>query len=96
MEVNKSLLTHLLKAYGKYPDGRYIDRLRQAMLQQIIACGESGFVRSLEVMIATVPYELHIANERYYYSLMLIWMRLLGFKIRGEEHTAIGRPDAVW
>jgi hypothetical protein len=96
MEVNKSLLTHLLKAYGKYPDGRYIDRLRQAMQQQIIACDESGFARSLEVMIATVPYELHIANERYYHSLMLIWMRLLGFKIRGEEHTCIGRPDAVW
>jgi hypothetical protein len=46
------------------------------MQQQIIACDESGFARSLETMIATVPSGLHIADESYYYSLTLIWMRL--------------------
>jgi hypothetical protein len=96
MEVSKSLLTHLLKAYGKYLDERYIDELRRTMQQQITACDESGFARSLETMVATVPYELHIACESYYHSLMLIWMRLLGFKIRAEELNNLGRSDAVW
>jgi hypothetical protein len=96
MEVNQSLLTHLLKAYGKYPDERYIDELRRTMQRQIADCDESGFARSLEVMIATVPYDLHIPHEHYYHSLMLIWMRLFGFKIRAEEHTSLGRSDAVW
>jgi hypothetical protein len=27
---------------------------------------------------------------------MMLWMRLLGFKIRGEEHNNLGRSDAVW
>jgi hypothetical protein len=27
---------------------------------------------------------------------MLLWMRLLGFKIHGEDHNNIGRSDAVW
>jgi hypothetical protein len=96
MEVNKSLLTHLLKAFGKYPDNLYIDELQKTMQQQIADCDEAGFARSLEVMIATVPSELHVPCEHYYHSLMLIWMRLLGFKIRAEEHTNIGRSDAVW
>jgi hypothetical protein len=66
------------------------------MQQQIINFDEVGFSRSLEVMVSTVPYELHIPAESYYHSLMLIWMRLLGFKIHGEEHNNIGRSDAVW
>jgi hypothetical protein len=95
-EVNNALLKCLLKAYGKYSDDRYIDELRKIMQQQITACDESGFARSLETMVATVPYELHIACESYYHSLMLMWMRLIGFKIRAEEHNNLGRSDAVW
>ena len=95
-EVNESLLAHLLKAYGKYPDARYIDELRKTMQRQITGIDESGFARSLEVMIATVPYDIHIPCEHYYHSLMMLWMRLLGFKIRGEEHNSLGRSDIVW
>ncbi|MDR2383912.1 MAG: PD-(D/E)XK nuclease domain-containing protein, partial [Prevotellaceae bacterium] len=62
----------------------------------ITDCNESGFARSLEAMIATVPYELHIACESYYHSLMLIWMRLLGFNIRAEEPNNLGCSDLVW
>jgi hypothetical protein len=47
-------------------------------------------------MIATVPSELHIKHEHYYHSLMLIWMRLLGFKVRAEEPNNLGRSDIVW
>jgi hypothetical protein len=96
MEVNESLLTHLLKAYGKYPDKRYIDDLRRTMQQQIVDYDEPGFAHSLETMIAAVPFKLHIEHEHYYHSLMLIWMRLLGFKIRAEEPNNLGCSDAVW
>jgi hypothetical protein len=48
------------------------------------------------MMIATVPGGLHIPQESYYHSLMLIWMRLLGFNIHGEAPNNIGRADAVW
>jgi hypothetical protein len=66
------------------------------MEQQINACDEAGFTNSLEVMIATVPYNLHRTDEAYYHTLMLIWMRLLGFKIQGEKPNNRGRADAVW
>jgi hypothetical protein len=95
MEVNDSLLTHLLQAYGKYPNEWFIDDLRKTVQRQITNFDEAGFARSLEVMIATIPSLLHVPQERYYHSLMLLWLRSLGFKTRGEEHTNIGRLDAV-
>jgi hypothetical protein len=94
-EVYEALLTCLLQAYGKYP-GEQIDSLRLTMERQLTACDEAGFARSLEVLIATVPYELHIPREAYYHSLMLIWMRMLGFSIQGEVLNNLGRADAVW
>jgi hypothetical protein len=94
-EVNRAFLTHLLKAYGKYPIEQ-VDSLRRTMERQINACDEAGFAESLEIMIATVPYELHRTDEAYYHTMMLIWMRLLGFRIQGEKPNNRGRADALW
>jgi hypothetical protein len=66
------------------------------MSEQIINFDEVGFAHSLELMVATIPYDLHVPNERYYDSLVLSWLRILGFRVRGEEHNDIGRSDAVW
>ncbi|MDR2643302.1 MAG: AAA family ATPase [Planctomycetaceae bacterium] len=95
-EVNNALLKCLLRSYGKYPNDLYIDKLRRTMQHQITNFDEDGFARSLGAMVATVPYDLHIPQEAYYHSLMLIWMRLLGFKIHAEEHNDLGRSDLVW
>ncbi|MDR0734027.1 MAG: ATP-binding protein [Dysgonamonadaceae bacterium] len=94
-EVREAFSKSLLNVYGKYHGNRLND-LRWAMEQQINDCDEAGFAVSLEVMIATVPYELHRADEAYYHTMMLIWMRLLGFKIHGETPNNRGRADAVW
>jgi hypothetical protein len=94
-EVNEGFLMHLLKAYGKYPVEQF-DEIRTIMARQISACDEAGFVRSLETMTATVPYEIHRTDEAYYHTMILLWMRLLGFKIRGEVSNNHGRADAVW
>jgi hypothetical protein len=47
-------------------------------------------------MLAYIPYPLHVKNEAYYHSLMLLWLRLLGFDLAGEVMTDTGRIDAVW
>jgi Holliday junction resolvase-like predicted endonuclease len=47
-------------------------------------------------MIARVPYQLHIGEEKYYHSLLLVWLYFLGFKAQSEISTNIGRIDAVW
>jgi hypothetical protein len=95
MEVKKALMKKLLLAYGNYPD-MDVDNLRREMEQRLREGDEQGFANCLEAMIATVPYELHIGCEHYYHTIMLIWMRLLGFKIQGEKPNNRGRADAVW
>jgi hypothetical protein len=94
-EVNDALMTNLLSVYGKYPQ-EDVDNMREIMEQCIRDGDESGFANCLETMIATVPYELQIGCEHYYHTIMLIWMRLLGFRIQGEKPNNRGRADAVW
>jgi hypothetical protein len=85
----------LLRAYGKYPDDR-IDKLHTMIKRQITDCDEAGFARTLELMVATVPSNLHTPRESYYHSIMLMWMHLIGFEVRGEEPNNLGRSDIVW
>jgi hypothetical protein len=94
-EVHESFLTSLLKAHG-VSFNINVDKLRKTMEQQIATCDEAGFNRSLESMMATIPYELRRNNEAHYHVMLLIWMRLLGFKIQGEVSNNLGSVDAVW
>jgi hypothetical protein len=94
-EVNEAFLKCMLKSYGKYHANQIKD-IYTKIQQQITACDESGLALTLESMVATVPSNLHIARESYYHSLMLLWMRLIGFEVRGEDPNNLGRSDIVW
>jgi hypothetical protein len=94
-EVKNAFLKSLLKAYGKYRLNQIHD-LHTTIEQQIINCDESGFARTLESMVANVPSSLHVARESYYHSIMLMWMRLIGFEVHGETSNNLGRSDIVW
>jgi hypothetical protein len=94
-EVRESLLKHLLNAYADYPvEGT--DVLKSDMQRHIRECDAAGLEKDLRLMLAYIPYELHIEKEAYYHSILLIWIKLLGFDIQGELMTNIGRVDAVW
>jgi hypothetical protein len=96
MEVKNAFLKSLLTVYGKYHNLKAVNDLRGTMEQQINNLDEAGLNRSLGIMVATVPYELHRTDEAYYHTMMLLWMRLLGFQIQGEVPNDRGRVDAVW
>jgi hypothetical protein len=66
------------------------------MQQHIRDCDAGGLEKDLRRMLAYIPYNLHIEQEAYYHSMLLIWIKLLGFDIQGELMTNIGRIDAVW
>jgi hypothetical protein len=88
-EVNNAILMYLLKAYGKYSD-KQINELRITMEQQINNCDEAGFTDCLKEMTAAVPNKTH----HHYYSLMLLWMRLLNFKVH-RERLDFENADAI-
>jgi Holliday junction resolvase-like predicted endonuclease len=94
-EVKQSLLTCLMNAYTDYPVYK-TDGLKQRMQQQLFNNDAGGLEQSLREMLAYIPYPLHIGREAYYHSLLLLWLKLLGFDIIGEMMTNAGRIDAVW
>ncbi|MDR2042633.1 MAG: ATP-binding protein [Tannerella sp.] len=96
MEITRAFMRHLLLAYGKYPDEQHVDNLRKTMERQIKACDEAGLARSLEAMTGAVPYEIGKTDEAWYHSILMIWMRMLGFKVYGEAPNNRGRADLVW
>jgi hypothetical protein len=94
-EVRDAFIEHLFKSYTEVPMEAMI-RLHDNMRRQIKACDSEGLEQSLRSMIARVPYQLHIGEEKYYHSLLLVWLYFLGFKAQSEISTNIGRIDAVW
>jgi len=48
-----------------------------------------------QVFFAGIPYDIQIADEKYYQSTFLIVFRMLNLHIEAEARTNIGRIDAV-
>ncbi|MDR1491670.1 MAG: ATP-binding protein, partial [Planctomycetaceae bacterium] len=95
LEVRDAFIEYLCKAYTELPVEEMI-RLHNNMRRQIKTGDSQGLEQSLKAMIARVPYQLHIGAEKYYHSLLLVWLNFLGFKVQNEIPTNIGRIDAVW
>ena len=93
-EVKDSLLKYLLNAYSYYPEWQEYE-LKQLMQKQLQDGDATGLEKSLREMIAYIPYPLHIENEAYYHSIMLLWLKIQGFDITGEITTNVGSIDAV-
>ncbi|MDR1498124.1 MAG: AAA family ATPase, partial [Puniceicoccales bacterium] len=94
-EVRESFTEHLINAYGKCTTDE-VTALRITLKKELLADDVTTLNETLRSTLAWIPYELYIENERYYNSLMLLWLRLLGFNIRSQDPTNFGRIDAVW
>jgi hypothetical protein len=94
-EVQDSIMAHL---FASYTDSSLstTTQMRDRVKMQLVEGDNVGFKRSLHEIFAHIPYQLHIQQERYYHSVLLIWLKMLGFEIYGEVSTDKGRIDAVW
>jgi hypothetical protein len=94
-EVREAFIAHLAQVYTEM-EMNEMTELHDKMQCQLKTGDSKGLEQSLQAMIAHVPYQLHIKEEKYYHSLLLVWLHFLGFKPQGEISTNIGRIDAVW
>jgi hypothetical protein len=94
-EVRRGLMTHL---FAGFADTSASDAasIKEFMMEQLFTGDTSAFNRSLKTLIANIPYQLHVPAEKYYHSLFLLWLNMMGFKVDAEISTNIGRIDAVW
>ncbi|MEM7494948.1 MAG: AAA family ATPase [Myxococcota bacterium] len=93
-EVREGFLKNLLESYANLSKGQAVtdlDRLTDALAEADL---EEFFI-ALRSVLAGVPYQLHIALEKYYQSLFYLIHTLLGFRIQTEVSTNTGRIDAV-
>ncbi|GAP71587.1 hypothetical protein SAMD00024442_140_2 [Candidatus Symbiothrix dinenymphae] len=94
-EVNKALTTHLLASYVETTLPEIHEGCRQ-MMEQLVSGNSLPFERSMQAMFAHIPYQLWGTDEKYYHSMLLLWLNALGFKVDAEMCTDKGRIDAVW
>ena len=95
LEVQDSIMTHLFASYTEHSLSA-TTQMREKIKELLVTSNEQGFEQSLREVFANIPYQLHIKQERYYHSVLLIWLKMLGFETYGEIPTDKGRIDAVW
>jgi hypothetical protein len=93
-EVRDSLMKYIVSAYSHAPLSQ-LAVLTRRMSEQLAVLDAEGFAQSVRTMLEDIPYDIQIGNEKYYHSLFLSWMNVLGFKAQGEVLTGSGRIDAV-
>jgi hypothetical protein len=94
-EVRESFTRSLLARHGKCAENKS-NSLRKKLETQLLASDSVALSATLRSLLAWIPYKLIIQREYYYHSILLLWLRLLGFNITAEVSTNLGIIDAVW
>lgn len=93
-EVQNSFLTYLLSAFSTVPKGFNEGHL-WGLIEALKAHKLDEFFAVLGVFFANIPYDLHLAQEKYYQTIFYLVFRLLGVYTEAEVKTNDGRIDAV-
>jgi hypothetical protein len=93
-EVRRSLFEHLFADYAQKQNWEY-EPILQLLVSALRTDDLNQFFLSLNQLLATVPYPLHVPREAYYHSLLFLSLRLLGFEVNAEVFTNQGRIDLV-
>jgi len=93
-EVKLSMLECLVSSYAEYPVAN-MGTMRNSMEKDLFEGNAERFESKVKELFANIPHQLHIPQEAYYHSLLLVWLKMLGFDVQGEYSTSIGRIDAV-
>jgi hypothetical protein len=95
-EVRESFVKALLVEYGKYAEGK-AESIRKQLEAALLGDDAEALTEVVQQSIfAWVPHEIFEENEHYYQSILLLWLRLLGFEAVAEVSTRLGRADIIW
>jgi len=94
IEVKDSFYKYLVVALAQssVPDvERALDDFHQALAKNDIEL----FCTTLTSLFASIPYQLHVAKEAYYHSLLHFLTTLIGIESESEISSSKGRIDLV-
>jgi hypothetical protein len=93
-EVEAAFEAYLLNEYSGVKKER-IEVYAAEMTRMLKEKDIDGFMGKMEIFFADIPYDIQLANEKYYQTIFYIVFRLIGLRIEAEARTSIGRIDAV-
>ena len=93
-EVRESFKKYLLAALS-HESVPTVEKLISALSNALKKNDLDSFCTILQTLIAQVPYQLHIPQERYYHSLFQLICSLLDIEAQSEVSTDKGRIDLV-
>ncbi len=93
-EVQEAFLNNILKWMANVEHSK-INAFTTKLLSDLTVQNTAGFMQALKEFYAHIPYDLHIAKEKYYQTVFFTVLKLIGAVIDVEITTNIGRIDAV-
>ena len=94
LEVKGAFETYL----AGYCSGLFADQVKDSVYQlaDAVTAGDvDGFMETMKVFFAKVPYDVHLKDENNFQLLFFSIFMLLGISITAESKTNQGRIDAV-
>lgn len=91
-EVKNSFLSHFTTSWtGRQAPESYINKLIVSLRSKDF----EKFFTVLRSLFASVSYDLHIPQEKYYQTLFYLIFTMIGLRVTAEVRTNVGRIDAV-
>ncbi len=94
-EVSSSFSYHLAALAARGWGDPEMEAFIGGMSRALRTGDAAGMVERLKTYFAAIPYDIAIANERYYQSLFYAAFLLMGARTDAEVRTNNGRIDAV-
>jgi hypothetical protein len=83
-EVESAFLSSLLKGYT-FKNEEEVNEINKKIGKALKEIDEKKLEESLKELLANIPYDLHIKQEKYYHSLFLIISKMSGYESEGED-----------
>ena len=93
LEVEHSFNTQLLAYYSGMKDAA-MSSIVYKLTETLRRDDVNVFMKTLQAYFASIPYEIHSGDERYYQTIFFITFLLLGTAIEAESKTNDGSIDA--
>lgn len=93
-EVRRSFFEHLFHHFSELKEFQ-ISKFLTSIEQNLQEKNFESFFESVNGLLSSIPYAIHVSNEAYYHSLIYLLMKLLGFNVNAEVMTGTGRVDLI-
>ncbi|GHT91824.1 ATPase AAA [Spirochaetia bacterium] len=93
-EVSTSFSKSLMEHFIHVP-GTDVRALLKTLPRALIQGDVDGALNAIKAFLAGVPYDIQIADEKYYQTVFHLIFRMLGISCRSEVRLAAGRIDGL-